>query len=85
MVPMAFCSNCGKEMNEGAKFCDSCGSSSQGGSTQLSGLGSSSNRIQVDVYEGVNWWDKYVYVIIGILTIIVIYALGATFIWCDSC
>lgn len=23
---MAFCQNCGKELNEGAKFCDGCGS-----------------------------------------------------------
>ena len=73
---MSFCSECGKEMNAGAKFCDSCGANSQGGSSSLSSLGGSSNRIQVDMYEGVNWWDKYVYVIVAILTVVVMCAIG---------
>ena len=71
---MVFCSSCGEKLNLGVKFCESCGAKTQ------SGASPPSTALQVEVYEGSYWWDKYVYVIVAIITAILLFGFMVGFI-----
>lgn len=68
---MAFCGNCGTQLNDGAKFCPKCGKAVGGDASILQQQESKSQQIYEDQGEtGLNIWMKIIIVLLWPLGLI---------------
>jgi hypothetical protein len=63
---MAFCGNCGTQLNDGAKFCPKCGQTVGGGSSvPQQQVNQSQQQFADEQEETMKLWQKILYVLVG--------------------
>lgn len=63
---MAFCGNCGTQLNDGAKFCPECGQTVGGGSSvPQQQVNQSQQQFTDEQEETMKLWQKILYVLVG--------------------